>query len=149
MSPDKTAWPSPTSSWSPQRTGPARVFETDRVVLSEDQWADLLEILGRPSPEQEERRMAAAYDDAIAYFESLGANPTPEDHEWAARVSGSVSGLQRRNRVRNPPKRPPTQTNYIEELENVISRMKAEGVTEPDDETKAEIARLFAGDEEE
>ena len=123
----------------------ARVFETDRIVLTEDQWADFLEILGRPSLEQEERRMAAAYEDAIAYFESLGADPTPEDHEWAARVSG----LQRRNRVRNPPQRPTQQTNYIEELENVIARMKSEGVTEPDDETKAEIARLFAGDEEE
>ena len=127
----------------------ARVFETDRIILSEDQWADLLEILGRPSPEQEERRLTAAYDDAIAYFESVGANPTPEDHEWAARVSGSVSGLQRRNRIRIPPKRPAQQTNYIEELEAIIARMKSEGVTEPNDETKAEIARLFGNDEEE
>ena len=126
----------------------ARVFETDRIILSEDQWADLLEILGRPSPEQEERRMTAAYYDAIAYFESLGADPTPEDHEWAARVSG-VSGLQRRNRVRNPPKRSAQQTNYVQELEVIIARMKSEGVTEPDDETKQEIVRLFASDEEE
>ena len=127
----------------------ARVFEDDRIILTEDQWADLLEILGRPSPEQEERRMAAAYEDVIAYFESLGADPTPEDHEWAARVSGSVSGLQRRNRIVNPPKRPTQQTNYIEELEAIIARMKSEGVTEPDDETKAAIVRLFASDEEE
>ena len=122
------------------------MFEDGRIVLSEDQWADLLTILGRPSPEEEERRMAAAYDDAIAYFESVGADPTPEDHEWAARVSGSVSGLQRRNRMLKPPERPPHQTNYVQELEKIINRMKAEGVTEPDDETKAEIARLF-GDE--
>ena len=87
--------------------------------------------------------MTAAYDDAIAYFESVGADPTPEDHEWAARVSG-VGGLQRRNRIVNPPQRPPQQTNYIEELEAVIARMKAEGVTEPDDETKQRIARLFS-----
>ena len=126
----------------------ARVFETDRIILSEDQWADLLEILGRPSPEQEERRLTVAYDDAIARFESLGADPTPEDHEWAARVSG-VSGLQRRNRIRNPPERPPQQTRYVQELEKIIARMKSEGVTEPDDETKQEIVRLFASDEEE
>ena len=121
----------------------ARVFEIDRIILTEAQWADLLEILGRPSPEQEERRMTAAYDDLLAQIESLGANPTPEDHEWAARVSG-VGGLQRRNRIVNPPQRPPQQTNYIEELEAVIARMKAEGVTEPDDETKQRIARLFS-----
>ena len=120
----------------------ARVFETDRIILSEAQWADLLEILGGPTAEQEEKRMAAAYDDAIAYFESLGADPTPEDHEWAARVSG-VSGLRRRNRIRNPPQRRPTQTNYIQELEKIIARMKSEGILEPDDETKAEIVRLF------
>ena len=123
----------------------ARVFEDGRIILTEDQWADLLEILAAPTPEQEEQRVMNGYDELIAHFESLGADPTPEDHEWAARVSG-VSGLQRRNRVRNPPKRPPTQTNYIEELEAVIARMKAEGVAEPDDETKQRIARLFSGE---
>ena len=119
----------------------AHVFETDRIILTEAQWADLLEILGHPSPEQEERRMTAAYDDAIAYFESLGANPTAEDHEWAKRVSGLPS---RRNRMLNPPERPPHQTNYVQELEAIIARMKSEGILEPDDETKAEIARLFS-----
>ena len=35
----------------------------------------------------EEQRVMNGYDELLKHLESLGANPTAEDHEWAARVS--------------------------------------------------------------